>query len=262
MQKLKRILWRLVRWTLAISLGYFAIVILILLGVSYTVGPKPKPEEEWQVWLVIGIELMLIFLTFIIFRSLFRKKKNADEPVVFSARKAPVQTVPELIVRKRFDERNPGFTAFFERYRIQKIGIDYLTYSDLQEDGSVYASRWFIFGFFPIIPISLDRICKGDKERKTHIPFLVSSSRLFEERLEIRSMPRRLKRLTFLQVYALLLPGMLALAGLLVFYLLHPDLGFSLLYTTNTGITNAFYTAHFLLKHEAFSRTNRIGTRA
>jgi hypothetical protein len=222
MPHFKDTFWRVVRWVLRIVLAYLSISILVLLVLTFTIGPKPKPDEEWQVYLVCGVELILIYLCFLTFKSLFKKKKP-EETLVYSARRPLAQETPK--VNTRFDQRYPRFIAFFERFRIKKIGIAYLTFLNQQEDGTVYATRWFIFGFLPLIPISMDRIRPSEEKTTVRIPFLASSTKLYEERIEIHPLPQRLKRLTLLQVYGLLLPGMFACLGLLLWFLFHPDLG-------------------------------------
>lgn len=203
-----KVLWRIIRWTLGICMGYTAIMMLVILFIA----PEPKPEEEWQVQLWIGIDLVLFVLTFLIFRSLFRKKNAGEqERIVLSAR----AIIQEPVVKLRFDQRHPGFVGFFERHSIRGIGIGYLTYFNQQNDNSVWGARWFSIGFLPIIPISVDHLVRSDEKATTLIPFVLKSTKLYNERIEIRAFPSKLKRQTFLFHYGFTIPALLVPVGLI-----------------------------------------------
>lgn len=200
-----KVLWRIIQWTLGIFLGYMAIVMLVFLFI--TLPPNVKPAEEWELQLWIAIDLVFFVLTFIIFRSLFKKKKpRKQERIVLSAR--TVRREPEL--KLRFDQRNPGFVGFFERISIRGIGISYLTYFNQQNDTSVWGARWFTIGFLPIIPISVDHLIRSDENATTLIPFVLKSTKLYNERIEIHAFPSKLKRQTFLFHYGFTVPALLA----------------------------------------------------
>jgi len=206
---MKRILWRVIRWTLGIFLAYMSIVMLALLFIA--IPPNVKPAEDWELQLWIAIDLVLFVLTFIIFRSLFKKNKATEpERIILSAR--PVFKEPigkETGVQKRFDQRNPGFVGFFERLSIRGIGIKYLTYFNQQSDGSVWGARWFTIGFLPIVPISVDHLIRSQDQKTREFSFVAKSTKDFNKRIEMRAFPAQLKRQTFLFHYGFTVPALL-----------------------------------------------------
>lgn len=202
-----KILWRITRWILAVFLGYMALGMLAFLFF----GPEAKPEEKWQVQLWIGIDFVFFVLTFILFRSLFKKKKSTEpERIVLSAR--PI--VKEPAIKLRFDQRHPGFVALFERVSFRGIGIKYLTYFNKLSDDSIWAARWFTIGFLPIIPISVDRLHR-DENSTPLFPFVFKSTKFYTDRIEIQAFPSKLKRVTFVVHYAFTLPALLAPVALI-----------------------------------------------
>lgn len=204
---MKNILWRILRWVLGVCLGHMAIFMLLFLFVA----PKPRPEEEWQVQLWIGIDLVLFVLTILIFRSLYKNRKPKQvEKVVLSAR--PI--AKEKPIHRRFDQRNPGFVAFFERVSFRGIGIKYLTYFNKLGEDSVWGARWFTIGFLPVIPISVDRLIR-DENATPLFPMVSKTTKFYTDRLEIRPFPTKLKQRTFLIHYGLTVPALLAPVGVI-----------------------------------------------
>jgi len=112
-------------------------------------------------------------------------------------------------VESLFYLRFPRFCALMEGGSFNGVGTTWMTYSNAQEDGSVYATRWIFLGFFPSFPLYQQRIKIRSENTGTHIPFFAAVTKLEFERFEKTPLDRTLIRATFAFYFLFFLPALI-----------------------------------------------------
>lgn len=168
-----------------------SIAILITGSAEFKKGP-----EKWGSLLLVFSVFFLIGIFLLVWFYKTRKKHKANKRI-------NVNAGPE----SAFCHNYPIIANLFDGWSFNGFGSNYFTYSDKQPDDSLYATKWIIFAFLPIVPLYRERIKVISDTQKIHIPFFISSSSLKYTVLERVTLDN--KRIIFARLfyYIVFLPG-------------------------------------------------------
>ena len=167
-----------------------------------------KDVEQWSPLVIVSVIFFTIGLLLLRWFLKTRKKlRKYLRPLDPSA------------LESAFYQNYPRFSNFIDGWSFNGFGTKYLMYSDRQADGSLYATRWLIVAFLPIVPLYRERISILSETGKVYIPFFFSGSRMELYKKERVKLSRSLIRLTYIFHFLFFLPAIIAPVVLVLMYL-------------------------------------------
>jgi hypothetical protein len=156
-----------------------------------------KGIERWGPLVVVGFVMFCIGLVLLIWFIRIWKKHSRE----FLAH------YPDAL-ESVFYLRYPKFSKFMDGWSFNGIGSKFMTWSGVKDDGSVYATKWIVLGFFPAVPLYRQRLKIVAEKEKIHIPFFAAVSKLEFISMERVRLDKKLIRTTYLFYFLFFLPAL------------------------------------------------------